>query len=85
MPETVQERPETHAHRIPYTSAEVADVFDNGIDMAKRMGKRTSDAAEELMDDTQHRIQRHPAESLVAAFAFGFILGGLLDCLLRRR
>jgi ElaB/YqjD/DUF883 family membrane-anchored ribosome-binding protein len=89
MPETVLERANTHAaeaiHAMSHTTAAVADVFDEGMDMAKHIGKRASDATEELMDDTQHRIQRHPAESLVAAFAFGFILGGLLDCLLRRR
>jgi ElaB/YqjD/DUF883 family membrane-anchored ribosome-binding protein len=72
-------------HKMSRATAAVADALDDGIDVAKRVGKRSSDAAEELMDDATQRIKRHPAESLVAAFAAGVFVGGLIDCLIRRR
>lgn len=62
----------------------IADVFDDGVQMTKRVGKTASDATEEFMDDTTNRIKRHPVESMVAAFAIGFIVGGFFDWLTRR-
>ena len=62
-----------------------ADVVDDGIEAAKRVGKHASDATEELMDDTMNRVKRHPVESLVMVFALGFIMGGLVDWLTRRK
>ena len=73
----------------PYKSSRVtsifADTLEDGIDVAKRIGKHGSDAAEELMDDTVNRVKRHPVESLVMVFALGFIMGGLVDWLTRRK
>ncbi len=66
-------------------SARVVHKFEDGVDAAKRMGKRSSDAMEELMDDTSQRIKRHPAESLVTAFALGFIAGGFLCWMARKK
>lgn len=89
MPETVLERADTRIaesiHKMSRTTAAVGDAIDDGIGVAKRVGKRSSDAAEELMEDTTQRIKRHPVESLVAAFALGVFLGGFIDCLVRRR
>jgi len=63
----------------------IADVFEDGIQMTKRVGKSASDATEELMDDSVNRIKRHPVESIVTAFAIGFIIGGFVDWLTRRQ
>jgi hypothetical protein len=72
-------------HRIPRVTSALADVVEGGFDAAKRVGKRSSDAAEELMDDTAVRVKRHPVESVVTAFAIGFIVGGFVDWLTRRK
>lgn len=72
-------------HKVSRTASAFADAIENGIDTAKRVGKRGSDAAEEFMDDTVLRIKRHPVETVVAAFALGFVIGGLVDRLIRRR
>ncbi|MGH9642374.1 MAG: hypothetical protein ACRD3Q_08095 [Terriglobales bacterium] len=72
-------------HHLPHAATAVADCFEEGIETAKRVGKKTSDACEELMDDTTNRVKRHPMESVVTAFAFGFILGGFVDWLTRRK
>ncbi len=81
----VDERSAEFIHKVPRTAAAFADAVENGIDAAKRVGKRGSDAAEEFMDDTVLRIKRHPVETVVAAFALGFAIGGFVDCLVRRR
>lgn len=65
--------------------AAMADAVEDGIEAAKRIGKHTSDATEELMDDTVNRVKRHPVESMVTAFAIGFILGGFIDWFMMRR
>ena len=72
-------------HRIPHAASVMADCVEDGIDAVKRVGKHASDATEELMEDTVNRVKRHPVESLVTAFAIGFILGGLVDWLTRRK
>ncbi len=54
------------------------DAIEESIGVAKSVGKRSSDAAEEFMDDTMQRIRRHPVETVVMAFSAGFILGGFL-------
>ena len=63
----------------------VSEAFDEGVEAAKHIGKRSSDAAEELMDDTTERIKRHPAETVVMAFAAGLLLGGFFSWCLRHR
>lgn len=72
-------------HHLPYAASAMANAVEEGIETAKRLGKKTSDATEELMDDTVNRVKRHPVESLVTAFAIGFILGGFVDWLTRRK
>jgi len=89
MPENVMEKADARIaesiHKMSRATAAVAGALDEGIDVAKRVGKRSSDAAEELMDDTTQRIKRHPVESLVAAFAAGVFVGGVMACLIRRK
>ncbi len=89
MPETVLKRADTRVaesvHHMSRATAAMADAIDDGIDVAKHVGKHSSDAAEELMDDTAQRIKRHPVESLVAAFAVGVFVGGFVDCLIRHK
>ncbi|HEX6878811.1 MAG TPA: hypothetical protein VF135_00475 [Terriglobales bacterium] len=83
--ERVDERTADTVRKMSRTTSAVADAIETGIDTAKRVGKRGSDAAEEFMDDNVLRIKRHPVETVVAAFAIGFAIGGLADCLIRRR
>lgn len=83
--EKADERTAESIHKVSRTTSAVAEAIESGIDTAKRLGKHGSDAAEELMDDTVLRIKRHPVETVVAAFAVGFAVGGLLDRLIRRK
>ena len=83
--EKMDERTAESIHKVSRTTSAVAEAIESGIDTAKRLGKHGSDAAEELVDDTILRIKRHPVETVVAAFAIGFAIGGLLDRLIRRK
>ncbi len=89
MPEPVMEKSEPRIvgtiHQMSRATGALAEALEEGIDVAKRVGKHSSDAAEQLMDDTTERIKRHPAETVVAAFALGFIIGGFIDWITRRK
>ena len=63
----------------------ISDLIEEKIEHAKRVGKHSSDAAEEFMDDTQERIKRHPVESMTMAFAVGVLIGGFISWLSRRK
>ena len=69
-------------HRLKIS---VTEAVADGLDTARKIGKQTSDAAEELMDDTAERIRRHPAETVVFAFVIGFLIGGFASWMTRHR
>ncbi len=89
MPETVLERAHEkfaeQTQRFSRATSAITDAVENGLEMAKRAGKRGSDAVEEFMDDTTQRIKRHPTETVIMAFAAGFIMGGFVSWMTRRR
>ena len=89
MLESVLEKVESQiadkSHRAARTTAAVTEAFEDGVGMAKRAMKHGCDAVEEVMDDTQQRIKRHPVESLVASFAAGTLTGILVGWLARRK
>jgi hypothetical protein len=66
------------------TSA-VADALEDGVGAARRVAKQSGDAAEELLDDTKKRLQRHPTETIVATFAAGIAAGIGIGWIMRRR
>jgi len=66
------------------TSA-VADAFEDGVEAARRVAKQSGDAAEEFMDDTTKRLQRHPVETMVATFAMGIAAGIVIGWMVKRK
>jgi F0F1-type ATP synthase assembly protein I len=63
----------------------MADAVEDSLIAAKRIGKDTSDAAEQFMEDTSQRIKRHPVETVVGALGAGIMLGAFLGWLTHRR
>jgi ElaB/YqjD/DUF883 family membrane-anchored ribosome-binding protein len=51
----------------------------------RRAAKQGGDAAEELLNDTTQRIQRHPVITVAATFAIGVAAGTLIGWMLKRR
>jgi ElaB/YqjD/DUF883 family membrane-anchored ribosome-binding protein len=81
---TSQQIAET-AHKASRATSAVADAFENGVEAARRAAKQGGDAAEEFMDDTTKRLQRHPIETVAATFAMGVAAGILIGWMLKRR
>ena len=51
----------------------------------RRAAKHGGDAAEELIDDTTKRLQRHPIETVAAMFAIGIAVGILIGWMAKPR
>jgi ElaB/YqjD/DUF883 family membrane-anchored ribosome-binding protein len=89
MAENILERADAQVaesiHRLSRATSAMAEAMDEGVGVIKRAVKRSSDAAEELVDDTTQRIKRHPVEATAATFAMGFIVGGFIGWMISRR
>lgn len=70
---------------VSRAASALADAVEDSLAAAKRIGSDTSDAAEQLMDDTSQRIKRHPVETVIGAFAAGLTLGAFIAWLAHRR
>jgi F0F1-type ATP synthase assembly protein I len=73
------------ARKASRATSAVADAFDDGVAAARRVAKQSGDAAEEFMDDTTRRLQRHPVETMVAAFATGIAVGIAIGWMVKRK
>ncbi len=72
-------------HQLSRATSAMAEAVDKGVAVIKRAVKRSSDAGEELVDDTTQRIKRHPVEATAAMFAMGVIVGGFIGWMISRR
>ena len=89
MSQTVVERTAEHiaetAHQASRATCAVADAIEDGVGVVRRAAKQGGDAAEEFLEDTTHRIQRHPALTVAATFAIGLTAGTLIGWMIKRR
>ncbi|MFZ0562179.1 MAG: hypothetical protein WAM43_11245 [Terriglobales bacterium] len=51
----------------------------------RRAAKQGGDAAEEILNDTTERIQRHPVLTVATSFAVGVTAGTVIGWMLKRR
>ena len=61
-----------------------ADAFEDSVGVARRAVKQSGDAAEEFLNDTTGRMQRHLVLTVVATFAAGVTAGALFGLLVKR-
>ena len=73
------------ARKASRATSAMADAFEDGVEAAKRVAKHSGDAAEEFVDDTTKRLQRHPIETVAATFAIGIAAGILIGWMVKRR
>lgn len=89
MSKSMMEQAEEHIvdpmHKVSRATTAVAEAIEDGIHAVRRVGKTSSDMAEEFIDDAKERVKRHPTGTIVAALAVGVAIGGLLDALIRRK
>ena len=89
MSQTVVERTAEHiaqsAQQASRATSAVADAIEDGVGVLRRAAKQGGDAAEEFLNDTTQRIQRHPVLTVATTFAVGFTAGILIGWMLKRR
>jgi hypothetical protein len=66
------------------TSA-VADAIEDGMGVVRRAAKQGGDAAEEFLDDTTQRIERHVVLAVATTFAIGLTAGTLIGWMMKRK
>jgi ElaB/YqjD/DUF883 family membrane-anchored ribosome-binding protein len=62
----------------------VADAVEDGLGAARRAVKQGRRAAEDLVDDAECRVRRHPFSALGVTFGIGVGLGAAIGVLLSR-
>jgi hypothetical protein len=73
------------ARKASRATSTVAGAFEDGVEAARRAAKQGGDAAEEFVDDTTKRLQRHPIETVVATLAIGIVAGIFIGWMVKRR
>jgi hypothetical protein len=79
------ERIAESAHQASRASSAVADAIDDGVGVVRRAAKQGGDAAEEFLDDTTQRIQRHPVLTVAATCAVAFTAGAFIGWMIKRK
>jgi hypothetical protein len=69
------ERISETARQASRAATALADALEESLGATRRVAKQGGDAAEELMDDTIKRLQRHPVETVIATFSIGIATG----------
>jgi hypothetical protein len=89
MSQTVVERTAEHiahsAHQASRATSAIADAIENGIGVVRRTAKQGGEAAEEFLDDTTQRLQRHLVLTVATTFAVGVTAGALIGWMMKRR
>jgi ElaB/YqjD/DUF883 family membrane-anchored ribosome-binding protein len=89
MSQTVVGRTAEHiaesAHQASRATSAVGDAIGNGVGVVRRAAKQSGDAAEEFLNDTTRRIQRHPVLTVATTFAVGFTAGAFLGWMIKRK
>ena len=89
MSQTVAERTAEHigesVRQASRATSAIADAIDDGVGVVRRAAKQGGDVAEEFLNDTTQRIQRHPVLTVATTFAVGVAAGTLIGWMLKRR
>jgi ElaB/YqjD/DUF883 family membrane-anchored ribosome-binding protein len=73
------------ARQASCATSAVADAIEDGVAVVRRAAKQSGDAAEEFLNDTNQRLQRHPLLTLATTFAVGVTAGTFIGWMMKRR
>ena len=89
MSQTLVENAAEHiaesAHQASRATSAIADAIEDGVGVVRHAAKHGGDVAEEFLNETTKRLQRHPALTVAATFALGVTAGTLIGWTMRRR
>jgi len=89
MSQTVLDRTAEHiaesVHQASRVTSAVAEGMEDGVGVVKRAAKEGGDAAEQFLDDTAQRLQRHPLLTVATTFAVGFTAGAFIGWMIKRK
>ena len=89
MSQTVTERAAEHigesVRQASRATGVIADAIEDGARIVRRAAKQGGDAAEEFLEETTQRLQRHLMLTVATTFAVGVTAGALLSLMIRRR
>jgi hypothetical protein len=72
-------------HQASRATGVITDAIEDGVGMMSHAVKQGCDAAEELLNDTTRRLQRHLALTVVTTFAVGAATGALMAWMMQRK
>jgi ElaB/YqjD/DUF883 family membrane-anchored ribosome-binding protein len=73
------------ARQASRATSAIADAIDDGVGAVRRVAKQGGDAAEEFLNDTTQRVQRHPVLTVATSFAIGIAAGTLIGWMMKRK
>jgi hypothetical protein len=89
MSQTVLGRTAEHiaesTHQASRATSAVADAIEEGVRVARRAAKQGGEAAEEFLNHTTQRLQRHLVLTVATTFAVGLTAGTLIGWIMKRR
>ena len=65
-------------YQVEKLKTRASHAVEDGTEVAKRMIKRGRYAAEDLRDETAHRIKRDPFRAVLITFGVGIAVGSLV-------
>lgn len=80
----VEERLNQITQEVDRLREKVSQVVEHQVDSAARVVRRGRYAAEELLDETSHRIKQDPIPAVAVTFGIGVGVGILVGWLLGR-
>jgi hypothetical protein len=89
MPATVleiaAERIAESAHQASRATGAIADAIEDGVGVVRHAARQSGDLAEEVLDQTTQRLERHLALTVATTFALGVTTGALIGWVMKRR
>ena len=73
------------AHQASRATSAITDAIEDGVGMVRNAAKQGGDAAEEFLNHTTQRLQRHLALTVATTFAVGLTAGAVIGWIMKRR
>lgn len=73
------------SHQASCATGAIVDAIDDGVRVVRHAAKQGCDAAEQFLDETTHRLQRHVGLTVAVTFAAGATVGAVVGWMMKRK